>query len=89
MVVQVLLQPHMMSRLNVCCQVCNLLEVPIAKAIKDQPTQDDQLSKSPRRKKQQMSEQRKEVRAATTLQLSQLLNNMPNSGSTASDAGSA
>ena len=61
----------------------------IAKAIKDQPTQDDQLSKSPRRKKQQMSEQRKEVRAATTLQLSQLLNNMPNSGSTASDAGSA
>lgn len=36
-----------------------------------------------------MSEQHKEVRAATTLQLSQLLNHMSNSCSTSSDAGSA
>ena len=36
-----------------------------------------------------MSEQHREVRAATTLQLSQLLNNMSNSGATASDADSA
>ena len=34
MVVQVLLQPHMMSRLNVCCQVCNLLEVPLQRRSK-------------------------------------------------------
>jgi len=59
-----------------------------AKAIKDQPTQGDQLSRSPRRKKQ-VSEQHKEVRAATTLQLSQLLNNMSNSSAAASDAESA
>ena len=60
-----------------------------AKAIQDQSTQEDQVFKTPRRKKQQMAEQRKEVRAATTLQLSQLLNNMSSVGSAASDADSA
>ena len=60
-----------------------------AKAIQDQSTQEDQVFKTPRRKKQQMAEQHKEVRAATTLQLSQLLNNMSSVGSAASDADSA